>query len=172
MPNFRWYSIQSCAQVVRCHNQSSSFKVYKKLQNWQIPQKFSKRIVFFMIPGLVIQCSIKKIQKTETSCYNMYTLYGYIIDKSGKSDLQNHNSQRLACCEEEQEQGANAANPDGLGHGGDGGGDCGDDGGGDYDGRDCCPGGLSVVDYKVEELDLVNVYCLHCSVNAEDKKTD
>ncbi|KAL5217091.1 hypothetical protein ABZP36_017775 [Zizania latifolia] len=67
---------------------------------------------------------------------------------------------------QEQEQGEIAANPDGLSRGGDGGG-----GGGDCGDCDCCPGELSGVDYKVEELDLGNASCLNCSVNAEDKRT-
>lgn len=80
---------------------------------------------------------------------------------------QNHNSEKSARCAEEQEQGSNAANSDNYGHGGGSGGEFGDDGGGhDFD-----SGGLSEVDYRVEELDLGNEHCLRCSVNAEDKRT-
>ena len=70
-------------------------------------------------------------------------------------------------CEEEQEQGGNAVISDDYYRGG-------DDGGGDGDGgrRDCDPGGLREVDYKVEELDLANERCLSCSANAEGRMTD
>lgn len=83
----------------------------------------------------------------------------------------NHNCEKQVCYGEEQGQAANAANSDNYYHGGgDGNGGCGDDGGGG--GRDCAPGRMREVDYKVEELDLGSDHCQSSSVNVEGRTTD